>query len=106
MQIYLPRLFIFATNFLKMKLSNNYILREIAGEKVVVKQGTHGVDMTKIISFNESAAALWENFTEKEFTAEDAAEFLQNRYGIDADLASKDSQIWISKLVECGAIGL
>ena len=89
-----------------MKLNNNYILREIAGEKVVVKQGTHGVDMTKIISFNESAAALWENFTGKEFTAEDAAEFLQNRFGIDSDLASKDSQNWISKLVECGAIGL
>ena len=89
-----------------MKLSNNYILREIAGEKVVVKQGTHGVDLTKIISFNESAAALWEEFCNKEFTAEDAAEFLQNRYGIDADLASKDSQSWISKLVECGAIGL
>ena len=87
-----------------MKLINNYILREIAEEKVVVKQGTHGVDMTKIISFNESAAALWENFFNKEFTAEDVAEFLQNRYGIDADLASKDSQVWISKLVECGAI--
>ena len=89
-----------------MKLNNKYILREIAGEKVIVKQGTHGVEMTKIISFNESAAALWENFTGKEFTAEDAAEFLQNRYGIDSDLASKDSQNWISKLVECGAIGL
>lgn len=87
-----------------MKLSSNYILREIAGEKVVVKQGTHGVEMTKIISFNESAAALWENFCNKEFTAEDAAEFLQQRYGIDTDLASKDSQSWINKLVECGAI--
>ena len=89
-----------------MKLSRNYILREIAGEKVVVKQGTHGVEMTKIISFNESAAALWENFCNKEFTAEDAAEFLQQRYGINADLANKDSQSWICKLVECGAIGL
>ena len=89
-----------------MRLNSNYILREIAGEKVVVKQGTHGVDMTKIISFNESAAALWENFFNKDFTAEDAAEFLQQRYGIDTALASKDSQVWINKLVECGAIGL
>lgn len=97
-------IFIFVAKFYTMKLSNNYILREIAGEKVIVKQGTHGVDMTKIISFNESAAALWENFTGKDFTAEDAASFLQNRYGIDADLASKDSQSWINKLVECGAI--
>lgn len=89
-----------------MKLSNNYILREIAGEKVIVKQGTHGVEMTRIISFNESAAAMWEEFCNKEFTAEDTAEFLRNRYGIDADLARKDSQSWIIKLVECGAIGL
>jgi hypothetical protein len=89
-----------------MKLNDNYILREIAGEKVIVKQGTHGVEMTRIISFNESAAAMWEEFCNKEFTAEDAAEFLLNRYGIDADLARKDSQSWINKLVECGAIGL
>ena len=102
--INLTPLLIFAPNKSTMKLSNNYILREIAGEKVVVKQGTHGVDMTRIISFNESAAAMWEEFCNKEFTAEDAADFLQQRYGIDADLARKDSQSWISKLVECGAI--
>ena len=89
-----------------MKLSNNYILREIAGEKVVVKQGTHGVEMTKIISFNESAADLWKNFCNKEFTAEDAAEFLQQRYGIDKERASNDANVWVEKLVECGAIGL
>lgn len=87
-----------------MKLSNNYILREIAGEKVIVKQGTHGVDMTKIISFNGSAAALWENFFQKEFTVEDAANWLVERYGIDMDRASKDANSWVEKLVECGAI--
>lgn len=87
-----------------MKLSDNYILREIAGEKVVVKQGTHGVDMTKIISFNESAAALWEEFCKKEFTTEDAAAFLVKRYGIDKERGSADAKLWISKLVECGAI--
>ena len=72
----------------------------------MVKQGTHGVDMTKIISFNESAAALWENFTNKDFTAEDAADFLHQRYGIDKERASKDANVWVEKLVECGAIGL
>ena len=87
-----------------MRLNNNYIIREIAGEKVVVKQGTHGVDMTKIISFNESAAALWEELFKKEFTAEEAADFLVKRYGIDQERASADANMWISKLVECGAI--
>ena len=85
-------------------MNDNYILREIAGEKIVVKQGTHGVDMTKIISFNESAAALWENFANKEITAEDAAQFLVSRYGISAETATKDSGLWIGKLKDCGAI--
>ncbi len=87
-----------------MKLSNKYILREIAGEKIVVKQGTHGVDMTKIISFNESAAALWAEFSGKEFTSEDATNFLVERYGISVERATKDAQLWIGKLDECGAV--
>ncbi len=87
-----------------MKLNDNYILREIASEKIVVKQGTHGMDMTKIISFNESAAALWENFANKVFTAEDAAQFLVSRYGISVETATKDAGLWIGKLKDCGAI--
>ena len=55
-------LFIFATNKSTMKLNDNYISREITGEKVIVKQGTQGVEMTRIISFNESAAAMRQNF--------------------------------------------
>lgn len=72
----------------------------------MVKQGTHGVDMTKIISFNESAAALWENFNGKEFAAEDATIFLVERYGITAERAAEDARIWIAKLKDCGAITL
>lgn len=87
-----------------MKLNNNYILREIAGEKVVVKQGTHGVDMTRIISFNESAAALWEEFCKKEFSVKDAAEFLMARYGITEEIATKDAGLWVNQLTDCGAI--
>lgn len=87
-----------------MRIDSKYILREIAGEKIVVKQGTQGVDMTKIISFNESAAALWEEFCNKEFTAEDAAKFLMGRYGITTETAIKDAKLWVSKLVGCNAI--
>ncbi len=87
-----------------MKLNSNYILRDIAGEKIVVKQGTHGVDMTRIISLNSTATVLWEEFTNKEFTAEDTAKFLVSTYGITMETASKDAQVWIDKLVDCGAI--
>lgn len=42
-----------------MKIREEYKVREMAGEHVVVMQGRLGVDMTKIISLNESALYLW-----------------------------------------------
>ena len=38
-----------------MKIREEYKVREMAGEHVVIMQGRLGVDMTKIISLNESA---------------------------------------------------
>ena len=87
-----------------MRLNDNYILRDIAGEKIIVKQGKHGVDMTRIISLNSTATVLWEEFRNKEFTAEDAAQFLVSRYGISVETATKDAGLWIGKLKDCGAI--
>ena len=89
-----------------MKLSKNYILRNIAGENLIVKQGTHGVDMTKIISFNSTATELWNRFYEsnEEFTVETAAAFLMEKYSIDEQVALKDAKAWADKLIECGVI--
>ena len=60
--------------------------------------------MTRIISFNESAAALWEEFCNKEFSVKDAADFLMARYGISEEIATKDAGAWVNKLADCGAI--
>ncbi|MDO4736686.1 MAG: PqqD family protein [Bacteroidia bacterium] len=89
-----------------MRLNKNYILRNIAGENIIVKQGKQGVDMTKIISFNSTATQLWNNFydSDSDFTVEDAAAFLVEKYGIDNSLALTDAQNWVDKLYECGAI--
>ena len=43
-----------------MKINPNYKLRSIAGETIVVNQGTTGMDMTRIISLNVSARLLYE----------------------------------------------
>ena len=43
-----------------MKINSNYKLREVAGETIVVNQGTTGMDMTRIISLNASAKLLYE----------------------------------------------
>ena len=48
-----------------MKINSHYKLREVAGETIVVNQGTTGMDMTRIISLNASAKLLYESLAER-----------------------------------------
>lgn len=84
-----------------MKIKEQYKVREMAGEHVIIMQGKHGSDLTKIISLNESALYLWGELCGKEFDVESVASLLVERYGIDMQLAMQDAERWIEKLVEC-----
>ena len=87
-----------------MKINPIYKVRQIAGENIVTIQGTLNADMTKIISLNETAALLWNEFTGKDFTCEDVADFLVNTYQIGRDQAIADSSRWIEKMQSYGII--
>lgn len=92
-----------------MRISGNYVLRNIAGENLVVRQGQQGVDMTRIISFNSSAVAIWNEFAPtdgvgREFTVDQVADFLVTTYGISKELAQKDAMAWSAKMKECGVL--
>ena len=87
-----------------MRINPNYKIREIAGENIVVNQGTLNVNTTRIISLNKSARFLYEALAEKDFTEEDAAKVLVETYGIDNTQAQKDAEKWIESLKQCGII--
>ena len=87
-----------------MKINEKYKVREMAGEHVVIMQGHHGKDLTKIISLNESALYLWRAIEGREFTIETIAGLLAEHYGIDDEIAQRDASTWISKLDECGLL--
>lgn len=87
-----------------MKLNPHFKLRLIAGETIIVNQGTPDVDLTRIISLNASARLLWESLAEKEFSLTDAAEILQTEYGIPQDQALKDATSWADALKKCGIL--
>jgi hypothetical protein len=85
-----------------MKIKSNYKLREIAGETIVVNQGTANVNMTRILSLNASAKLLYEQLSGREFTAEDAARMLSDTYGIGEEEALLDARKWMDALIENG----
>lgn len=87
-----------------MKIKDNYKVRSIAGENLIVEQGKSQADMTKVISLNSTALLLWNALAGRDFTLDDAADVLVGRFGIGRDVALKDVQRWVEKLQECGII--
>ena len=87
-----------------MKFKEGYKVRSIAGENVVIMQGSAGSDMTRIISLNDSSLLLWNELQGKEFEVADVASILVETYGIDTEVAERDSKAWVEKLAECGLI--
>ncbi|MCL1615012.1 PqqD family protein [Bacteroides sp. ET71] len=87
-----------------MRIKENYKVRQIAGENLVVNQGKDHSDMTKVISLNTTALLLWEALQGKDFTADDAAEVLVGRFGISKEQAQTDAGRWIESLTRCGVI--
>ena len=71
----------------------------MCGENIVAGEGLEHINFNKLISLNATAAFLWKKVDGKEFTPEDMAGHLGEEYGIDMELALKDStalcQAWI-----------
>ena len=84
-----------------MKIKSDCKVREIAGESVVIMQGKHSADLTKIITLNESALLMWNTLAGRDFSVEDAAQVLCDNYDVDHLTAMRDAQVWINKLAEC-----
>lgn len=87
-----------------MKIRNQYKVREMAGEHVVIMQGRCGADMTRIISLNATSLFLWNELSGRDFTAGDVAGLLTSRYDVDADTAARDAGAWVEKLRSCGLV--
>ena len=75
-----------------MKLKSGFVLREVCNQKIVAAEGLQNINFNKLLALNVSAAVLWEEVEGKEFTVEDLADALVREYGIDKELALKDSQ--------------
>lgn len=87
-----------------MKIKQEYKVREIAGENVVIMQGRQGADLTQIVTLNASALVLWNALSGKEFTVAEAAEVLVQNFEVESDVALRDATAWVERMSGCGLI--
>ncbi len=78
-----------------MKIRKELNIQKVGGENVILLQGRHGLDTTKIVSLNETSLWLWNRFAdEPDFTVEQVAAALVEEYEIDTKEAAKDAAGW------------
>ena len=86
-----------------MRAKKGFTLRTVVGENIIVPEGKENIDVTNIVSMNESAALLWQAIVDKEsFTAEDLAMVLLENYEVDEDTALTDAKAIAAKWIETG----
>lgn len=51
-----------------MRINEAYKVRQIAGENIVMTQGKDQVDLTQVISLNETSLWLWQQVANREFS--------------------------------------
>jgi hypothetical protein len=87
-----------------MRIKSEYKLRNVAGETIIVRQGTAQIDLTKVISLNSSARVIYEALAGKEFSLEDIVEVLTDKYEIGTAKAEEAAHAWIDSMKECNLI--
>ncbi len=74
-----------------MRLKDGLILREVAGQYVIIPTGKRVREVTNIVYISSSAAYLWEYMKDHEFEKEDLVERLLDHYtGVTREKASED----------------
>lgn len=82
-----------------MKIKNGFMLREIAGQWVVVPIGTRVVEFNGIMTLSESGALLWK-MLQKNTTEEEMANAILSEYDISKEIASADIKEFIQMVTE------
>ena len=86
-----------------MKIKEGYILREVAGNFVVLPIGQATLDFNGMISLNATGAFLFDLLKE-DTTEEKLLEEMLNTYDIDEATAKKDIADFVEKIKGAGII--
>lgn len=88
-----------------MKIIKEFILREIAGECVLVPIGKTSQEFNGMITLSDTARFIWENI-ERADSFEDLVKLMLEEYEIDEETAKRDAYIFIDQLLASGFVAL
>lgn len=88
-----------------MKTKENFELRQVSNKLFVLEATGDMKDLfTKMITFNVTAAFLWNSVAGKSFSASDLALLLRKKFLISRDIALQDAESLVDAWLKAGII--
>lgn len=86
-----------------MKIKDGYILRQVAGNNIVIAVGDEAINFNGLITINGAGAFLWNQLTNGATEAELLCA-MQKEYDVDEDTAKADIREFLDKLYAANLI--
>ncbi len=86
-----------------MKVTNDMILREVAGEHILIPVGAAAKKLVGLASLNGSGLLLWQKL-QKDCTREELIAALLEEYEVSREQAEADVDAFLAKLTDAGML--
>lgn len=86
-----------------MKIKKGFILREVAGNYIVVSVGEMAKQFNGVINLNQTGAFMWKEL-EKGGDKDSLTDALLREYDVDREKAQKDAERFIDTLLGAGIV--
>lgn len=86
-----------------MKVDKEFVLREIAGDYIIIPTGRTVLEFNGLITVNEVGVSLW-NMLQNEITIDGLVQGILDEYDVEEEVAREDIQEFLETLVAGGIL--
>ena len=86
-----------------MKIKDGFILREVAGNSVVVAVGKRAKEFNGVINLSGAGADIWKHL-QKDISKEELIDRLLEEYDVEREVLTKDVDSFLQKIGEAGLL--
>ncbi len=80
-----------------MKIKDGFILKDVAGSKIVIATGKERISFNGVITFNSVGAEIFE-LLDGTNTSQEIVEKISKEYNVDSAIVKKDFEALVEKL--------
>lgn len=84
-----------------MRIKNGFVLREVAGQTMVIATGEASKDFHGMIKLNGTGKEIWLGLQEG-LSEEEIVLRIREKYEVDVEKATEDTKAFIAKMEEMG----